>query len=275
MDRTPNTQSRYSNNHFEHYLNVMQTNSRIINRIMDHIQVTERTTRSQLEHNRTMDQQLFNILNAPRTHPSPVPPPARLPRHNTQTFNWNNLALSPVRVIPNQTQIRRATTDTTFREISNPSNLLCPITQQPFENNDEVTIIDHCHHIFTRRDLSEWFGSNVRCPVCRFDIRDHQEPDPIVPTDDDEEYSAEELPISTRTERNILNSLAESINDEIERLSSNGLASSTTNDTNGITTNNNTDNNNLNEREFIMDPSGNLIYRFTLRPRLGDNPGDD
>jgi len=224
-----------------------------------------------------MDQQLFNILNAPRTHPSPVPPPARLPRHNTQTFNWNNLALSPVRVIPNQAQIRRATTDTTFREISNPSNLLCPITQQPFDNNDEVTIIDHCHHIFTRRDLSEWFGNNVRCPVCRFDIRDYQEPitthpsepDAIVPTDDDEEYSAEELPISARTERNILNSLTESINHEIERLSSNGLTSSTTNDTN------NTDNNNINEREFIMDPSGNLTYRFTLRPRLGDNPGDD
>ena len=204
-----------------------------------------------------------------------MPPPTRLPRHNTQTFNWNDLALSPVRVIPNQAQIRRATTNTTFREISNPSNLLCPITQQPFDNNDEVTIIDHCRHIFTRRDISEWFGNNVRCPVCRFDIRDYQEPDAIVPTDDDEEYNAEELPISTRTERNILNSLAESINDEIERLSSNGLASSTTNDTNGTTTANNTDNNNLSEREFIMDPSGNLTYRFTLRPRLGDNPGDD
>ena len=31
----------------------------------------------------------------------------------------------------------------------------------------------------------------------------------------------------------------------------------------------------INEREFIMDPSGNLTYRFTQRPRLGDNPGDD
>jgi len=262
MDRNQNRNSRQSNPYYDAYVDAMRSNNILLNRVMDHIQVSERTLRSQLEHNRTIDQQFFNILNTPRNRPANT-----FTRRNAwstppQTFNWDNLSLSPVRVVPTQAQIRRATTNTVFRDIQNPTNVLCPITQQPFEPNDEVTVIDHCNHIFTRTELAEWFGNNVRCPVCRFDIRDHQtttrdtpRPNASINTD-----TSEPSDLPARTERQLLNSLAESINTEIGRLSGNEQPD---------------EDDNISDREFLMDPSGNLTYRFTLRSRSGDNLGDD
>ena len=33
--------------------------------------------------------------------------------------------------------------------------------------------IHHCNHIFGTTAFDNWFERNVRCPVCRFDIREH------------------------------------------------------------------------------------------------------
>lgn len=40
-----------------------------------------------------------------------------------------------------------------------------------FNDNETVTIIRHCGHIFNSDELTTWFQSNCRCPVCRYDIR--------------------------------------------------------------------------------------------------------
>ena len=280
MERTNNRgrQSQLSNQYFETYVDTMRSNNILLNRIMDHIQLSERTMRSQLEHSRTLDQQLFNMISAPRERPVNAftrRTPTRVPR---QTFNWDSLSLTPVIVRPAQSQIRRATTNLLFREIENPVNIICPITQQPFESSDNVTIINHCRHIFSRPELAEWFGSNVRCPVCRFDIREHPIEFPAsstniqntttnpnvgtsteVPNHNEDEHHDSGDDTDAVTERHILNSLAESINSEIERLSGNDSANET----------------NATDRELLMDPSGNLTYRFTLRPRLDDNFGND
>tara|TARA_X000000950_G_C13796254_1_gene611540 strand:+ start:50 stop:787 length:738 start_codon:yes stop_codon:yes gene_type:complete len=53
-----------------------------------------------------------------------------------------------------------------------PINSICPITQQPFNLSDPVLKINHCGHIFTLSSIQEWFNRNVRCPVCRHDIRE-------------------------------------------------------------------------------------------------------
>ena len=34
--------------------------------------------------------------------------------------------------------------------------------------------IIHCGHIFIPHQLNRWFQNNVRCPVCRYDIRDYE-----------------------------------------------------------------------------------------------------
>ena len=34
-------------------------------------------------------------------------------------------------------------------------------------------MISQCNHIFSANELLNWFNSNVRCPMCRYDIRNY------------------------------------------------------------------------------------------------------
>jgi hypothetical protein len=60
-----------------------------------------------------------------------------------------------------------------FSEIENPLNTSCPISLEPFTPNQVITQIHHCGHIFNSSSIQEWFRNHVRCPVCRYDIRDN------------------------------------------------------------------------------------------------------
>lgn len=79
---------------------------------------------------------------------------------------------SPVEVYPTQSQIETATRRTRYCDIARPINTSCPISMEEFNDNDFVTVIRHCGHIFCTEHLMNWFRSNCRCPVCRYDIRD-------------------------------------------------------------------------------------------------------
>ena len=46
----------------------------------------------------------------------------------------------------------------------------CPIRLEQFVPNDTVTQIRHCGHIFNSTELTNWFRTNTRCPVCRYDL---------------------------------------------------------------------------------------------------------
>lgn len=48
----------------------------------------------------------------------------------------------------------------------------CPITMTEFEAGNIVSRIRTCGHIFSQDALTNWFSRNVRCPMCRFDIRE-------------------------------------------------------------------------------------------------------
>ena len=86
-------------------------------------------------------------------------------REILQTF------LDPITVRASETQILNATRNINYGVIENPLNLSCPISLETFEFNNDVTQIIYCGHIFNPSSLNQWFHSNVRCPVCRFDIR--------------------------------------------------------------------------------------------------------
>ena len=81
--------------------------------------------------------------------------------------------LRPVTVRPTTQQIERATRLVNYNNITSPSNTRCPISLAPFEENDEVMQILECGHIFVRNELMNWFNQNVRCPLCRYDIRNY------------------------------------------------------------------------------------------------------
>ena len=79
---------------------------------------------------------------------------------------------APVSIIPTEQQITNATREVLFSSIAAPINNTCPISHDAIDPSDVVMQINHCGHIFTPRNLREWFSRSVRCPVCRFDIRD-------------------------------------------------------------------------------------------------------
>jgi hypothetical protein len=85
---------------------------------------------------------------------------------------FNNF-MQPVEVFPTQSQIESATRRVRYCDISRPINTQCPISMDEFNDNDMVTVIRPCGHIFHTEHLMNWFRSNCRCPVCRYDIREY------------------------------------------------------------------------------------------------------
>lgn len=86
----------------------------------------------------------------------------------------NQLAnLQDVPVYPTNEQIEIATEDYIFDFNNNNTNERCPITMDTFEEGDELYRIKPCGHLFKKDALLTWFQTNVRCPVCRYDIREY------------------------------------------------------------------------------------------------------
>ena len=106
----------------------------------------------------------------------------RIPiNNNSRNLNLNNnndfsrilqSFFDPVEVYPTQSQIETATRRVRYCDIVSPKNTSCPISLTNFNDNDMVSVIRHCGHIFNTDGLNTWFRSHCTCPVCRFDIRD-------------------------------------------------------------------------------------------------------
>jgi hypothetical protein len=79
----------------------------------------------------------------------------------------------PVEVFPTQSQIETATRNVQYCDIVNPINRSCPISLETFNDNDMVSVIRFCGHIFKSEELRVWFRTNCKCPVCRYDIRNY------------------------------------------------------------------------------------------------------
>ena len=82
-------------------------------------------------------------------------------------------SLTSIPITPTSQQIERATESRVFGTILNPPNDTCPITRERFQENEMITQILQCRHCFNPDSIQTWFSSSVRCPICRFDIRNH------------------------------------------------------------------------------------------------------
>jgi len=96
--------------------------------------------------------------------------------NNTDAANLWRSFYDNISVAPSRTQIENSTRIVQFSEITSPINSSCPITLERFDETSSVTQILHCGHIFTPSGIDSWFQSNVRCPVCRYDVRDYRAP---------------------------------------------------------------------------------------------------
>ena len=51
-----------------------------------------------------------------------------------------------------------------------PENSRCAITQEQFTENEIVSRIYHCGHVFNHDALLRWFERDTRCPICRYNL---------------------------------------------------------------------------------------------------------
>jgi hypothetical protein len=129
----------------------------------------------------TSNNQLYNIYDILMDDLQSFTPLVRSDRRNETNRSERNTTVSqvlqnffqPVEVYPTQTQIEAATRTVRYSDIVSPINRSCPISLENFNDSDVVTVIRFCGHIFKREELSTWFRSNCRCPVCRYDIRNY------------------------------------------------------------------------------------------------------
>lgn len=98
----------------------------------------------------------------------------RININDTLWHNFENLYSNAI-VRPTNRQVLDGTRNMIFSQIQEPLNTRCPISLEPFDANNEVTQILGCGHVFNPTNLLSWFERNVRCPVCRFDIREQLE----------------------------------------------------------------------------------------------------
>jgi len=106
-----------------------------------------------------------------------------IPTHNTSYINelLNSLMRSsafvePIEMYPSQAEIETATRRVRYSDIARPINTQCPISLEDFHDNDIVMVIRQCGHTFYPDNLMNWFRTNCRCPVCRYDIRNYRTP---------------------------------------------------------------------------------------------------
>jgi hypothetical protein len=160
----------------------------------------------------------------------------------------------PIEIFPTSSQIETATRVVRFGDIIRPLNSECPISLENFNDNDQVLIIRHCNHVFSNTGLTSWFRSSCRCPVCRYDIRNHSSDHPA---------NVSNLSDNVDISSNVLSSSLTSVERNLNSLLSNYLLSNLADirnvqDTSGniLSINNNNNNNN------IPDISGNLLHFF-------------
>ena len=136
-----------------------------------------RTQQSRTQQSRNREHVLYDWQ-------SPINPSLYITRPSFRAYNSNsnsdNLSdllssflNTTVSVRPSAEQLETASRLVRYGDITRPLSESCPISMENFSIDDQVRQIRHCGHIFMPSEFDEWFQSNVRCPVCRYDIRNY------------------------------------------------------------------------------------------------------
>jgi len=93
---------------------------------------------------------------------------------NTQPTNFFTTTMfQDIEIRPTEQQINTASRLVDY-SINTPNiNASCPITLEEFQEGDIIRRINYCGHAFREPAIQNWFLRNVRCPICRYDIRDY------------------------------------------------------------------------------------------------------
>jgi hypothetical protein len=202
----------------------------------------------------------------------------------------NTFLNTRVIVRPTTEQIETATRLIRYRDIENPLAEFCPISLEEFNDDDEVRQILQCGHIFHQNQFQQWFDTNSRCPICRYDIRNY------IPLNNNNNDQTSRQSTSEANEQNVrdqtsrqsnrnnldtsstlpisnIELLRNPISNQIEQFSFDindpsftniFLDQITRNILNNLYTHNDNNNNNNNDNNsngrIMIDPSNNLFY---------------
>jgi hypothetical protein len=196
--------------------------------------------------------------------------PNEILRNNIDISTFlSNFLNTNVIVRPTNEEIENASRIIRYGDIENPLSETCPISLEHFNNNDMVRQIIHCGHIFSQNHFQTWFNSNVRCPVCRYDIRNYINSQNNN-TSQNNNLSQEQVLNTNNTFSNI-NVIRNPETNQIDQLAFDVTNNTFSNDLlNNITTRmiqsilqGTTNQNNDNER-IIFDPSHNILLYETI-----------
>jgi hypothetical protein len=158
LDRVHEREPRYNNRQREPYVRTPY---------VDHVRHNARTT----NHTTNANTRTPNINTTNRTTNARPYATSQLLSYvlypNTQSL------FSDVIVHPTENEIVNATELITYNNTVEYNNNTCPITLEEFLQGERICQIKHCGHIFREEALRNWFRRNVRCPVCRYDIRNY------------------------------------------------------------------------------------------------------
>tara|TARA_B110000305_G_C19450397_1_gene647538 strand:+ start:1757 stop:2590 length:834 start_codon:yes stop_codon:yes gene_type:complete len=112
---------------------------------------------------------------------STIPNPGQ---HFTFPFTPNSNFMTPVTIRPTTEEINNYTNvmpyNTLSSDVRESVGNYCIITACDLSGSN-VMIINQCGHYFSENGLRRHFENSVRCPICRFDIRDSNNDDEIEP----------------------------------------------------------------------------------------------
>ena len=80
----------------------------------------------------------------------------------------------PAHLLPTASDIENSTRLIRFSEVESPLNHQCPISLEPFTNDQFVTMLTTCNHLFNPASIETWFQRSGCCPVCRRNINQQQ-----------------------------------------------------------------------------------------------------
>jgi hypothetical protein len=125
---------------------------------------------------------VYNEDQMPRTDMSYGRPPVNdhlfsyilyRPNIRYQDANTMRRFFQNIVVRPTPEQIDNSTEVITYQLNMENVETQCPITLDDFQEGEAIRQIRHCKHTFREEAIQNWFRCNVRCPICRYDIREY------------------------------------------------------------------------------------------------------
>ena len=162
-ERTRTTARRNLNNLFSELRNLYPYTNTTFN---ENSYNNLNTTNTNTQVNENLNEPIRNAYSNLFTNPEMIE--VTLLNNGRRTVN----NMEDVQVYPSLRTLRESSSIHIYRDLDTGQDT-CSICRDNFEENSVVRRLG-CEHIFHIGCIDTWFESNIRCPLCRLDLRDNE-----------------------------------------------------------------------------------------------------